>query len=56
MRKHPDLYKNMTVTRPEYVFVSDITYLERNKGVHYLSLVTDANSRKIMGYFLNDDV
>ena len=56
MRKHPNLLKNLRITRPEQVFVSDITYLESKEGVHYLSLVTDASSRKIMGYHLSDDM
>jgi putative transposase len=50
MRKHPNLLKDMMVDCAEQVFVSDITYLESEEGVHYLSLVTDACSRKIMGY------
>lgn len=56
MRKHPNLYKEMTVTQPEQAFVSDITYVESDEGVHYLSLVTDAGSRKIMGYHLSNDM
>ncbi len=50
MRKHPNLFKDMNVDKPEQVFVSDITYMESDEGVHYVSLVTDACSRKIMGY------
>lgn len=50
MRKHPNLLREITADRPEQVFVSDITYLESDEGVHYLSLVTDAFTRKIMGY------
>lgn len=50
MRKYPNLLKEVSVDRPEKVFVSDITYLESDEGVHYLSLVTDACTRKIMGY------
>jgi transposase InsO family protein len=44
------------VTRPEQVFVSDITYVKSKERTHYLSLVTDAFSRKIMGYELSDDM
>ena len=33
--------------------VSDITYLRTKDNVYYLSLVTDAFSRKIMGYKLS---
>lgn len=50
MKKHPNLLKALVVSRPEQVFVSDITYVETDVGVHYLSLVTDAYSRKIMGH------
>lgn len=50
MRKYPNLLKEVCVDRPEKFFVSDITYLESDEGVHYLSLVTDACTRKIMGY------
>lgn len=56
MKKHPNLLKDMEICRAEQVFVSDITYLESEQGVHYLSLVTDAYSRKIMGYELSHDL
>lgn len=56
MRKHPNLYQDMNVERAEQAFVSDITYLESDEGVHYLSLVTDAYSRKIMGHKLSRDM
>lgn len=56
MRKHPNLLADMIVTEPEQVFVSDITYVESREGVHYLSLVTDAGSRKIMGHELSHDM
>ena len=53
MKKHPNLFGDMVVNRPEQAFVSDITYVESDEGVHYLSLVTDACSRKIMGHELS---
>ena len=56
MRKYPNLYSGYTVAAPEQAFVSDITYVESDEGVHYLSLVTDAGTRKIMGYHLSDDM
>lgn len=56
MKKHPNLVNGLKVVRPEQVFVSDITYLESEEGVHYLSLVTDAYSRKIMGYELSREM
>ncbi len=56
LRKHPNLFKDATVHRPEEYFVSDITYIKSRQKTHYLSLVTDAYSRKIMGYKLSDDM
>jgi transposase InsO family protein len=56
LRKHPNLMKETIVERPEQFFVSDITYVKSRERTHYLSLVTDAYSRKIMGYKLGDDV
>lgn len=56
MRKHPNLLKEYKATKAEQVFVSDITYLKSDEGTHYLSLTTDAYSRKIMGYELSDEM
>lgn len=56
MKKHPNLLQEIEVKRPEHVFVSDITYVESDEGVHYLSLVTDASSRKIMGHELSHEM
>ena len=56
LKKYPNLMKDVTVTRPEEYFVSDITYIKSRERTHYLSLVSDAFSRKIMGYQLSDDM
>jgi transposase InsO family protein len=56
MKKHPNLMESQTIDRAEQAFVSDITYVETEEGVHYLSLVTDAYSRKIMGHEVSDDM
>jgi putative transposase len=56
MKKHPNRLKGQELKRPEQAFVSDITYVETDEGTHYLSLVTDAYSRKIMGYEVSDDM
>jgi transposase InsO family protein len=50
------LLKDRDITRPEQAFVSDITYVESEEGIHYLSLVTDAGSRKIMGHELSREM
>jgi transposase InsO family protein len=56
LRKYPNLFKDIDVKRTEQVFVSDITYIKSNERTHYLSLVTDVFSRKIVGYHLSDDM
>ena len=50
MRKYPNLVRDYKPGAPEELWVSDITYLKTDDGYCYLSLVTDAYSRKIMGY------
>ena len=56
MKKHPNLMESQKINRAEQAFVSDITYVETDEGVHYLSLVTDAYSRKIMGHEVSNDM
>jgi putative transposase len=53
-KKYPNQIKDVKPTEPNRVWVSDITYIESNKGFTYLSLVTDAYSRKIVGHYLSD--
>jgi putative transposase len=47
-----NLVKDFTVTGPNQVWVSDITYIRTKESFAYLSLVTDKYSRKIVGYHL----
>lgn len=56
MKKYPNRLEDQDIKRAEQAFVSDITYVETDDGVHYLSLVTDAYSRKIMGYEVSDNM
>lgn len=51
-QRHPNLIKNMAITAKNQVWVSDITYLPVGSAYNYLSLVTDAHSRKIVGWHL----
>lgn len=53
MRKWPNLVKNKIVQSPDEVWVSDITYIKTRQGPCYLNMVTDAYSRKIVGYALD---
>lgn len=52
-RKSRDLVSGLKITRPEQVWVSDITYIYSRDRHYYLSLVTDAYSKLIMGYSIN---
>lgn len=56
MKKYPNLIENLHIKRPEQIWVSDITYIKTSNGHQYLSLVTDAYSKKIMGYALLDNL
>ena len=52
----PNRIKNISVNRPNQVFVSDITYITLFRGFAYLFIVTDLYSRKIVGYHLSRDL
>lgn len=52
-RKYPNLIRNFVAEGPCQLWVSDITYLPVDQGFAYLSLVTDAWSRKIVGHCLH---
>lgn len=55
-RKHKNLISNRIINRPEQVWVSDITYIG-NRGNHrYLALITDAYSKKIVGYDISNSL
>jgi putative transposase len=56
MKKYSNLVKGMEVTRAEQVWVSDITYIRMVNQWGYLSLITDACSRKIMGWSFRQDM
>lgn len=50
--KYPNLIKDLVILYPNQVWVSDITYISLINKYCYLSLITDAYSRKIVGYCL----
>ncbi|WP_123774022.1 IS3 family transposase [[Flexibacter] sp. ATCC 35103] len=56
MRKYPNLTKEIAINRPEQIWVADITYLRTREKTHYLHLITDAYSKKIVGYNLSDNL
>lgn len=54
--KYDNLLRGRTVLKPHELWVSDITYVRINKGFVYLFLITDAYSRKIVGWELSDNL
>lgn len=55
-RKHKNLIENMPLKQPEQVWVSDITYIGGRNRNCYLALVTDAYSKKIIGYDVSNSL
>lgn len=55
-RKYPNKIKELEVTRPDQVWVVDITYLRTLEGFCYLVLITDVYSRKIVGWDLSQSL
>lgn len=55
-RKHQNLILDLKICRPEQVWVSDITYIGKRENPCYLSLITDAYSKRIMGFNVADNM
>lgn len=56
LRKYQNLIIGFVPTAPNQLWVSDITYIHLNDGFAYLSLITDAYSHKIVGFYLCKDL
>lgn len=52
-RRYPNLIKEFVPSESEQLWVADITYICIGYDFNYLSLITDAHSKKIMGYCLH---
>ena len=55
-RKYNNQLIDLEINRPEQVWVSDITYIEKREKPCYLSLITDAYSKKIVGFDVSDNL
>ncbi|MFV8367989.1 IS3 family transposase [Flavobacterium sp. LB2R40] len=55
-RKHQNQILDLEINRPEQVWVSDITYIGKRENPCYLSIITDAYSKKIIGYYVADNL
>ncbi|NOY22812.1 MAG: IS3 family transposase [Acidobacteria bacterium] len=56
LRTYSNLFKDAELTAPHQAWVSDITYIRTWEGFSYLSLITDAYSRKIVGYHVGHNL
>ena len=54
--KYHNIIKDFKASRTNQIWVSDITYIRTIKGFCYLALITDAYSRKIIGYDLSNSL
>jgi transposase InsO family protein len=56
LKKYPNLIIDFTPFKPNQLWVSDITYWKIEKDWFYISFITDAYSRKIVGYHLAENL
>lgn len=56
LKKYPNLIRELSLSNPEELWVSDITYIRSEEGFGYLAMITDAYSRKIMGFDLSNSL
>ncbi len=54
--RYPNLVAHFTPLHAHELWVSDITYIPMRERFAYLYLITDAYSRKIVGFQLSDDM
>jgi putative transposase len=55
-KRYPNLIKGFVPHKPNRLWVSDITYIVIGDDFGYLSLITDAYSRKIVGFYLSKNL
>ncbi|NVM67837.1 transposase InsO family protein [Mucilaginibacter sp. SG538B] len=54
LKKYPNCIKEIIPNKVNEIWVSDITYYRTTQGFVYISFITDAYSRKIVGYHAAD--
>jgi putative transposase len=55
-KKYPNLIRNFFPSSPNQLWVSDITYWRIKNGFLYISFITDAYSKKIVGYHVGESL
>ena len=53
-RIYTNQYSDLEVTEAHQAWVADLTYLRSEEGFLYLSLISDASTRKVIGYEASD--
>lgn len=56
LRKHPNLITDLVPSRSNELWVADITYFKVGQKHVYISFITDAYSKKIVGYQVADNL
>lgn len=56
LKIYPNLIRELDINRPNQVWVSDITYFRIGYEFVYICLVSDAWSKKILGYSIADNL
>jgi transposase InsO family protein len=56
LKKYPNRIKEVVPNKVNEIWVSDITYYQTKHGFVYISFITDAYSRKIVGYHVADSL
>jgi len=53
---YPYLLRNLTISRPNQVWQTDITYIPMFRGFMYMSAIIDVYSRKILGWSISNSM
>jgi putative transposase len=56
LKKYPNLIKGWHPSKPNQLWVADITYIALKNSFLYLSLITDAYSHKVMGFAVGENL
>jgi len=51
--RYPNIIKGVTVSQPNQVWLSDITYIRIRTGFVYMAAILDAFSRRVIGYTIS---
>jgi transposase InsO family protein len=54
--RYPNLVKDLEITRPDQIWVADITYIRLRRDFVYLAILMDVFTRSIRGWHLSRDL